>query len=158
MPKKKKNYVNNKEFYQALVDWNGIGKPLPLPPYIVECFLEITRRIGTKRSFSGYSYLDDMKSEAIEHCLKASGKFNIKFENPFAYFSQCVHHAFLQYLKKENKLVDYKFREVREKMDNAHKVDRDSITGYNRNKNGDVVDEFGKILTPVEELKAKGCY
>ncbi len=156
---KKKNYVNNREFYDALGAWKEDGFPLPIPSYIVTCFLEITRRIGTTRNFNAYPFLDDMKSEAVEHCLKGATKFNGDlYDNPFAYFSKFVYNAFFQYIKKEKKLVNYKFKEVQEVMENSYASNRDWIVGSNRNDNGDVIDEFDNILTTVEDLRKKGCY
>jgi hypothetical protein len=37
--------------------------------YIGKCLLEIANRLGTKGNFSGYSYLNEMKSDGIENCL-----------------------------------------------------------------------------------------
>jgi hypothetical protein len=69
----KKNYVNNPEFLQAIVDYkklcveaedSGDDKP-QIPDYIGECIYQISTRLASKPNFSGYSYKDEMISDGL---------------------------------------------------------------------------------------------
>lgn len=126
---RKRNYVNNVDLTNALVVWKQEGAEPPVPDYIATCFLQIVTRYGSKRNFSGYTYLEDMKSEALEHCIRYADRFKIeKSDNAFAYFTQITHNAFIQFINKEKKLSNFKFNLVRDSVENAHKLDWNSIS------------------------------
>ena len=116
---KKKNYVNNKDLFQALVEYGKLckeaedcGDPKPrCPDYIGKCVLLIATRLATKPNFSGYTYKEDMISDGIENCLQYMGNFNPeKSENPFAYFTQIIWFAFLRRIQKEKKQMYIRFK------------------------------------------------
>jgi len=107
---RKRNYINNRDFYEALCTYfnkcseaEEQGKPIPsAPDYIGKAFMLLCDRIGTKGNFSGYSYLDEMKSDAIENCIAQIRSFNPqKSQNPFAYFTTVIKNAFVRRIKKE---------------------------------------------------------
>jgi len=95
-------FVEHKAKVQAALD---AGKEPPrLPDYLGRCFMQIADRLGTKGNFSGYTYLDEMKSDGIENCIIAANNFDpSKGENPFAYFTQIIWFAFLRRIEKEKK-------------------------------------------------------
>lgn len=131
---KKKRYINNKDFADSLIEWvklckSNTGKHRPdIPMYIAECFMKIVNGLGQKRNFSGYTYLPDMKSEALEHCVKYADRFNSeKSTNAFSYFTQITYNAFIQYINREKKLATFKFEMTRESVENAHKWDYNRI-------------------------------
>ena len=129
----KKNYVNNPEFLQAIVDYkklcaeaedSGDDKP-QIPDYIGECIYQISTRLASKPNFSGYSYKDEMISDGLENAIQALGNFDPdKSSNPFAYFTQIIWYAFLRRIDKEKKQLYIK-----------HKVTENSVTS------GTVVEE-----------------
>jgi DNA-directed RNA polymerase specialized sigma24 family protein len=113
-PKKKRNYVNNPEFLQAIIDYKKVcdeaeeaGEPNPqIPNYIGECIYQIATRLATKPNFSGYTYKEEMISDGLENAIQALGNFNPqKSSNPFAYFTQIIWYAFLRRIDKEKKQV-----------------------------------------------------
>ena len=122
----KKNYVNNPEFLQAIVDYkklcvdaedSGDDKP-QIPNYLGECIYQISTRLASKPNFSGYSYKDDMISDGLENAIQALGNFDPdKSSNPFAYFTQIIWYAFLRRIDKEKKQLYIK-----------HKVTENSVT------------------------------
>lgn len=123
-----KSYINNGEFFKAILKWREDGCPKPIPNYIAECFMNIVKEYGTKRNFSGYSYIQDMKSEALEHCVRYADRFDPeKSRNPFSYFTQITHNAFIQFLNKEKKISKLKFHLTEEKLPNAHKYNYNFI-------------------------------
>ena len=80
------HYVDNKKFYEALVDYRkqldeaktkGLEKPR-VSEYIGECFLKIATHLSYKANFINYTYKDDMISDGIENCLTAVEKFDRK--------------------------------------------------------------------------------
>ena len=102
--KKSEHYVNNKELLEALINYRAEvavakAKDLPKPRisnYLGECFLKIATHLSYKPNFVNYMFRDDMISDGIEHCLPYIHNFDpINSKNPFAYFTQIIHHAFL---------------------------------------------------------------
>lgn len=107
---RKRNYINNRDFYESLCDYlnkcseaEEQGKQLPrVPEYIGKAFMLLAQRLGTKGNFSGYSYLEEMKSDAVINCVAQIRSFNPqKSNNPFAYFTQVIKNAFIRRIKSE---------------------------------------------------------
>jgi hypothetical protein len=100
-----KDYINNKEFFNAILDWYASGKENP-PDFLVKAIIQICERLGSKNNFRGYSWLDDMISAAKEVCYIAlkNKKFNPeRTQNPFAYFSMIAHNEFVKTINTEKK-------------------------------------------------------
>ena len=118
MPKKKsEHYVNNKELLAALIDYRAEvavakAKDLPKPRisnYLGECFLKIATHLSYKPNFVNYMFRDDMISDGIENCVQYIHNFDPnKSKNPFAYFTQIIHYAFLRRIQKEKKQLEIK--------------------------------------------------
>lgn len=120
MTKKKKNhYVDNERFFAEIVEYKkqckvaeaeGREKPV-LSDYIGKCIFLIAENLAHKPRFMNYSFVDEMKSDAIENCLMYFDNFNSdKYSNPFAYFTQIVYYAFHRRINKEekNRYIMYK--------------------------------------------------
>lgn len=114
---KTENYVNNKEFLEALIkhkesvrDAIKKDKPKPkIPNYIGECFLKIATHLSYKPNFVNYMFREDMISDGIENCVQYIDNFDPeKSKNPFAYFTQIIWFAFLRRISKEKKQLDIK--------------------------------------------------
>ena len=118
--KRSEHYVNNKEFLAAIIDYKdeiiiaekrGLPKPV-IPRYIGECFLKIATHLSFKPNFVNYMFKDDMVCDGIENCVQYINNFNPeKSTNPFAYFTQIIHYAFLRRIQKEKKQL-----EIRQKI------------------------------------------
>jgi len=114
--KKSEHYVNNKDFYQALVDYkkqvdNAKEKGLPKPRitnYLGDCFLRIANHLAYKPNFVNYMFKDDMICDGIENCVQYIHNFDTNRTNPFAYFTQIVYYAFLRRIAKEKKQLEIK--------------------------------------------------
>ena len=121
--KRSEHYVNNKEFLAAIIDYKdeiiiaekrGLPKPV-IPRYIGECFLKIATHLSFKPNFVNYMFKDDMVCDGIENCVQYINNFNPdKSKNPFAYFTQIIHYAFLRRIQKEKRQLDIK-QKIREK-------------------------------------------
>ena len=115
--KRSEHYVNIKEFLAAIIDYKdeiiiaekrGLPKPV-IPRYIGECFLKIATHLSFKPNFVNYMFKDDMVCDGIENCVQYINNFNPdKSRNPFAYFTQIIHYAFLRRIQKEKRQLDIK--------------------------------------------------
>ena len=66
--------------------------------------IQIATGLARKPNYSGYTWIDDMKSEAIFTCIKYLKNFNPeKSQNPFAYITQICSNAFIAYITKQKK-------------------------------------------------------
>jgi hypothetical protein len=120
--KKSENYINNKEFSQAVFSYveecneckkKGIQVPI-VPNYVALGFQQIAEGLSHRPNFISYSYRDEMVMDAVENCLKAIRNYNIEAAtrtgnpNAFAYFTQISYYAFLRRIAKEKKQQDIK--------------------------------------------------
>ena len=150
MPKKKpEHYVNNKELLEAMIVYRtkvGIarekfiekydkdppksgaweGKPR-IPNYLGECFLKIATHLSYKPNFVNYMFREDMISD----------NFNPeKSQNPFAYFTQIIHYAFLRRIQKEKKQLEIKTKIIeRTGFDEVMVIDNNELSGNNAEYN-----------------------
>ena len=76
-------------------------------------------------------FRDDMISDGIENCVQYIHNFDpAKSKNPFAYFTQIIHYAFLRRIQKEKKQLDIKTKIIeRSGFDEVMKVDDNSLSG-----------------------------
>ena len=115
--KKSEHYVNNRQLLEALIIYrakvkeaaeNGLPKPR-ITNYLGECFLKIATHLSYKPNFVNYMFKDDMVCDGIENCVQYINNFNPeKSKNPFAYFTQIIHYAFLRRIQKEKKQLEIK--------------------------------------------------
>jgi len=143
--KRSEHYVNNKEFLAALIKYREDkeiavlqNKPKPpIPRYIGECFLKIANHLSFKPNFVNYMFKEDMISDGIENCVQYIHNFNPeKSQNPFAYFTQIIHYAFLRRIQREKRQLEIKnkilersgFSEV---FDDNNTIDNSSYSDYN---------------------------
>jgi len=139
----KENYVNNREFLDALMvnrqqvaAAKETGSPKPkVPNYIGECFLKIATHLSYKPNFVNYMFRDDMICDGIENCLQYIDNFNPeKSTNPFAYFTQIIYYAFLRRIQREKKQLEIKTKILeRSGFDEVLHMDSHSgdMYGYN---------------------------
>jgi hypothetical protein len=105
----KRQHVNSEELKNELIKFKKSGMA---SERLGEIFLDLVENLATKSSFSGYSYLEEMKSKAIFFLLKYSKNYdpdsiskrtNKKVMSSFAYCTQIAINAFIQVIKKETK-------------------------------------------------------
>ena len=115
--KRSEHYVNNKEFLAAIVEYKYLiqlaeqkREPRPvIPRYLGECFMKIARHLSYKPNFVNYMFKEDMISDGIENCVQYIHNFNPeKSQNPFAYFTQIIHYAFLRRIQREKRQLEIK--------------------------------------------------
>ena len=115
--RRSEHYVNNKEFLAAIVAYKlsileaeKLDQPKPrITNYLGSCFLKIATHLSYKPNFVNYMFKDDMICDGIENCVQYINNFNPeKSSNPFAYFTQIIHYAFLRRIQKEKKQLEIK--------------------------------------------------
>lgn len=117
---KKIHYVDNKKFYDAIVEYHrqkkeaikkGLDAPR-IPEYVGECILKIATKLSTMPRFYNYSFREEMISDGIENCLLYFDDFDPEYvgdddskpnKNPFAYFTTIVYYAFVRKINEEEK-------------------------------------------------------
>jgi DNA-directed RNA polymerase specialized sigma24 family protein len=134
------HYVNNKTLLEEMTKYRekvqlskkeGTPKP-PIPNYVGQALMLIANRLSHKPNFSNYSYKEEMISDGIENCIMYIDNFDPeKSKNPFAYFTQIIHYAFIrriqkekkqQYIKIKNMENSFIFSELSDHMD-GHEAD-----------------------------------
>ena len=160
MPRKKtEHYVNNKELLEAMIVYRGKvaiarekfikkhkqdppksgpweGKP-PIPNYLGECFLKIATHLSYKPNFVNYMFREDMISDGIENCVQYIHNFDPeKSKNPFAYFTQIIHYAFLRRIQREKRQLEIKNKILEksgysEVFDDNNQIDGSNYAEYN---------------------------
>ena len=113
--KRSEHYVNNKEFLAAIIEYKekvalaeerGEDKPR-ITNYLGSCFLKIATHLSYKPNFVNYMFREDMICDGIENCVQYIKNFDPeKSSNPFAYFTQIIHYAFLRRIQKEKRQMD----------------------------------------------------
>jgi len=146
--KRSEHYVNNKEFLAALIRYRedveiaqiqDKTKPV-IPRYIGECFLKIANHLSFKPNFVNYMFKEDMISDGIENCVQYIHNFNPeKSQNPFAYFTQIIHYAFLRRIQREKRQLEIKNKILEksgynEVFDDSNRIDGDKYSDYNQIK------------------------
>lgn len=121
-----KHYVDNKKLFVVMVKYKTAYKkhkiaqnkskqslaPPQIPEYVGECLLMIADRLSHKPNFANYTFREDMISDAIENCILYMHNFDPKkSQNPFAYFTQIIHYAFIRRIEREKKhsYIKYKY-------------------------------------------------
>ena len=146
--KKVRALCNNKEFLAALIRYRedveiaqiqDKTKPV-IPRYIGECFLKIANHLSFKPNFVNYMFKEDMISDGIENCVQYIHNFNPeKSQNPFAYFTQIIHYAFLRRIQREKRQLEIKNKILEksgynEVFDDSNRIDGDKYSDYNQIK------------------------
>jgi hypothetical protein len=143
--KKTEHYVNNKELLEALIVYrtkvahakeNDLPKPR-ITNYLGECFLKIATHLSYKPHFVNYMFREDMISDGIENCVQYIHNFNPeRSQNPFAYFTQIIHYAFLRRIQKEKKQLEIKTKIIeRTGFDEVMTIDDSLLSGNNSEYN-----------------------
>ena len=87
-----------------------------------------------------YMFKEDMISDGIENCVQYIHNFNPeKSQNPFAYFTQIIHYAFLRRIQREKRQLEIKNKIIersgyQEVFDDNNTIDGSNYSDYNQIK------------------------
>lgn len=150
---KSRHYVDDEDLTRILSGWKvqydaakaqGVDVP-SLPEAVGEAILDMTEQMGRRHNFSGYSYLDEMKSDATEHCCRYIHNFNPvkKSEkkgkvSAFGYINMIIWRSFTHRIEQEKReqYLKYKSFELMGGMDAFQDEDMASITGEEGESSG----------------------
>lgn len=124
--RKKKHYVNNKDLLEEVIKYRETKH---ITEELGRMIFEISKNFASKGSYSGYTWKEDMISEAVLTCLKYMHNFDPnkqKYPNPFAYFTTIIYHSFLNYIKKQKKhseIKDVCYKQI-------HLLEEDNYSDY----------------------------
>ena len=82
-------------------------------------------------------FKEDMISDGIENCVQYIHNFNPeKSQNPFAYFTQIIHYAFLRRIQREKRQLEIKNKILEksgynEVFDDSNQIDGTTYADYN---------------------------
>jgi DNA-directed RNA polymerase specialized sigma subunit len=128
-------YVKNKEMLEELRKYKATGKQ---SEKLGEMFLLIARNLSNKNNFAGYTWKEEMISEAVITCVKYCKNFDPeKGNNPFAYFTRYCYNSFIGYIKKQNRHGEMK----QTLYDKKDRVRTDSFYSYKSIDYTDFVDK-----------------
>lgn len=105
---KERYYIRNKDLLPEIVKYKEtgiIGEELGL------MIQRIAINYSNRGNFAGYTWKEDMISDAIVICFSYMHNFDPKKQkrpNPFSYFTTVIHNAFINYIKKQKKHSDIK--------------------------------------------------
>lgn len=78
-------------------------------PKLTEYLQLMVNRYANKGQWRGYSYIEDMKSDALLTLCQNAFKYNEeKYDNPFGYYTQIIKYCFITFLEKEELMRDIK--------------------------------------------------
>lgn len=159
--KKKKHYVNNKDFLEAMIVYRAAVKeaeannePHPkVSEYIGSCILEIAKRLSYKPNFINYPFVEDMVADGIENCLLYIDNFDPeKSKNPFSYFTQIIYYAFLRRIHKEKKHLYIRYKSIDDYR--IHNDDPNSKTVLERYGTDDYNTHMQEYIETFEGTRA----
>jgi hypothetical protein len=161
-----RHYVSNKEFLEDIKYYKELckkaeaeGKPKPrLTDEIGKKIMLIANRVAFKPNFINYSFRDEMIDDAIENCITYADNFDPeKGSNPFAYFTQICHFAFIRRIQKEKtqfltkvKYVQQSTAVIEELTTQSHDARTDFSNGYR-----DYLRGFYDVELPEEKEKER---
>lgn len=106
-PPKKRNYLNNHDLMKQIALSRQQDK---MTDELAKMLFKLCQRYAKHPDYANiYSYKEDMEAFALLTVVKVWKSFNPdKSNNPFAYFTQVIRHAFYQYLNHEKRQREVK--------------------------------------------------
>lgn len=163
MPRKKtQHYVDNKEFYKAIVGHRKLTnrakrekiEPPIISNYIGECLLKIANHLSYSPNFINYTFRDEMVADGIENCLLYFSNFNPrKSKNPFTYFTTIMWYAFIRRINREqkNQYIKYKMFSAKISTSDIHNELANEDSGENNVlQNLAVYDNINEFIANFE--------
>ena len=135
------NYKISIQYYRNHEDRRLAVKFKRCYEYLGSCFNKIATHLSYKPNFVNYMFREDMICDGIENCVQYIHNFNPeKSTNPFAYFTQIIHYAFLRRIQKEKKQMEIRTKILeRSGYDEVFTVDDDHGNSFEYNSIKDTI-------------------
>ena len=98
-----KEYITNEQIMPLIFEYRATGI---VSEELGKALLTIAENYANKGNFHGYTWKEDMVSEAVLTCIRYMHNFDpMRFSkpNPFAYFTSIIRNAFLNYIRRQKK-------------------------------------------------------
>jgi DNA-directed RNA polymerase specialized sigma subunit len=118
---------------------------------LASMLMMLTKKYAQRPCFAGYSFKEDMISEALANLCQNALKFNPeKSSNPFAYYTTCINSSFLQFLN-----VEKKHRRIRDQL-LVDIGENPSFSFLDETKQShEFNSEINELKTQIEEAKVR---
>jgi DNA-directed RNA polymerase specialized sigma24 family protein len=94
-------YIKNVDLLGEIIEFKKNGRASET---LGKMLLSIAKNFSSRGNFSGYTWRNDMVSEAVLTCLKYLKNFNPeRSSNAFSYITQICNNSFKAYIKIQNK-------------------------------------------------------
>ena len=145
-----KYYLTNSRLLPEVIKSKEEGR---MSDELAKMLMLLTRKYAMRPCFSGYTYREDMISEALANLCQNALKFNPeKSDNPFAFYTSCINHSFLQFLN-----IEKKHRRIRDQL----LIDLGENPSYNfsdevkKNMGSEYSNELSDLTTQIAEAKER---
>lgn len=102
--RKPRNYINNRDLLKQVALSKEAGQ---LNDTLAHMLTMLCKRYATRGQYVNYTYNEDMQAYAMMMICKTWHKFDAaKSDNPFAFYTQCIKHSFIQFLNQEKRQRD----------------------------------------------------
>jgi DNA-directed RNA polymerase specialized sigma24 family protein len=118
----------------------------------------IGERLATKPNFRKYSYTEEMQGDGNLACIRYIDNFNPeKSQNPFAYFTQIMVHAFVGRLNTEQKQQYVKARLMKDVTEVATELGIDNMDSEvtDSDPTNNVIEAFERRMADRKAKAAK---
>lgn len=160
-------YVNNAELYKVMKKYISEvreaeecgDKPPKMPNEVGLAIYQIANRLAYKHNFINYPFREDMISDGMESAVQAAPKFDPeRTENPFAFFTQTIHWAFIRRIQKEKKQLYIRYKVIENSVLSGTAFETsdhsdEGTSGYIDLNNDYMVDFVEKYENTMEEKK-----
>ena len=113
-------YVRNADLLIEIANWQATKK---MSNELGRMIQKIAEGLSRKPNWAGYTWIQDMRAEAVLTVIKYLYNFNIeKSKNPFAYISTIVTNSYIGYLntaKKHSKIKQALFDAIVDELDDT---------------------------------------
>lgn len=145
-------YLTNSKLLPEVHRAKGLNK---VTNELATMLMMLTRKYAQRPCFSGYTYKEDMISEALANLCQNALKFNPEIsQNPFAWYTTCIHNSFLQFLN-----IEKKHRKIRDQMliDIGENPSYNFTNEYNshRKEGGEFSNELTDLKNQIEDAKVR---
>ena len=141
-------YLNNREL---LAEVKRSKENKVMSALLAKMLMLLCSRFAKKGNFVNYSYNEDMQAYAMMMLVRTWDRFDPeKYDNPFAFYTQCIKNSFIQYLKNEKRE-----RQARDVM--MIDIGLSPSYSYDGGKRSDHIEdeqEFDTIRSQAEKLDA----
>lgn len=127
-------FIKNSELLEEIKKFEGtefISKKLHILLY------NLAKNISNNTNWVGYTWKEDMISDAYLKCLYSINKFDInKSEKPFSFFTTIVFRFYIDYIKKfkkHKKVIEKLENDFKKKMLLTYNISYENLKGGENN-------------------------